>query len=186
LAALAPALQRRLLRYAAAQLGGMLDFQSTEALRFLAIQGRAGQRLEMAQGLRAERTPREIRLTAEANSAGETAQEIPELTVPIPGEIVAAAFGVRLRIEIVAQATQENPPAIPARLATLRNWRPGDRVRLRHSSGPRKVKEVLERLRVTGSSRAVWPVLEVGGRIAWMRGVELEPEQGIEVVATDL
>jgi hypothetical protein len=48
------------------------------------------------------------------------------------------------------------------------------------------VKEVLERLRVTGSSRVVWPVLEVGGRIVWMKGVELEPEQGLTVVATDL
>jgi hypothetical protein len=50
----------------------------------------------------------------------------------------------------------------------------------------RKVKEVLERLRVTGSGRAVWPVLEVGGRIVWMQGVELEPELGIAVVAASL
>jgi tRNA(Ile)-lysidine synthase len=70
-------------------------------------------------------------------------------------------------------------PAAPR--GTLRNWKPGDRVRLRYSSGPRKVKEVLERLRVTGSSRAVWPVLEVAGKIIWMKGVELEPEQGIVV-----
>jgi len=73
-----------------------------------------------------------------------------------------------------------------ARTATLRNWRPGDRVRLRYSGGPRKVKEVLERLRVTGSNRAIWPVLEVEGRIVWMKGVEVEPERGIAVVATDL
>jgi tRNA(Ile)-lysidine synthase len=59
-------------------------------------------------------------------------------------------------------------------------------VRLRYSGGPRKVKEVLERLRLTGSSRAVWPVLEVGGRIVWMKGVELEPEPGIAVVAIDI
>jgi tRNA(Ile)-lysidine synthase len=56
-------------------------------------------------------------------------------------------------------------------------------VRLRYSSGERKVKEVMERLRVTGSERSIWPVLEVGGRIVWMKGVELEPEMGIAVVA---
>jgi tRNA(Ile)-lysidine synthase len=50
----------------------------------------------------------------------------------------------------------------------------------------RKVKEVLERMRVTGSRRALWPVLEVDGRIVWMKGVELEPEPGIGVVATSL
>ena len=59
-------------------------------------------------------------------------------------------------------------------------------MRLRYSGGLRKVKEVLERLRVTGSGRAVWPVLEVGGRIVWMKGVELEPELGIVVMTTSL
>jgi hypothetical protein len=29
-------------------------------------------------------------------------------------------------------------------------------------------------------------VLEVEGRIVWMKGVELQPEQGIAVVATEL
>jgi hypothetical protein len=48
------------------------------------------------------------------------------------------------------------------------------------------VKEVLERLRVTGTSRALWPVLEVGERIVWMRGVELEPEPSIAVAASEL
>jgi tRNA(Ile)-lysidine synthase len=71
-------------------------------------------------------------------------------------------------------------------VATLRNWRAGDRVKLRHSGGPRKVKEVLERLRVTGSGRALWPVLDVSGRIVWMQGVELEPEEGIHVAASPL
>jgi hypothetical protein len=48
------------------------------------------------------------------------------------------------------------------------------------------VKEVLERLRVTGSSRALWPVLELDGRILWMKGVELEPEPGIDIAVTGL
>jgi tRNA(Ile)-lysidine synthase len=139
------------------------------------LEGRAGQKRELAGGLRAERTARELRLTIESISGGQ-AEAVPAYAASTPGEIVAPAFGVRLRIE-----TQGD-----ARTATLRNWRPGDRVRLRYSGGPRKVKEVLERLRVTGSSRAIWPVLEVGGRVVWMKGVELEPEQGIMVVSNEL
>ena len=234
LAALAPALQRRLVRYAAGQIGATLDFPATEALRALALDGRAGQRRELGQGLRAERTPRELRLTIEAASATGTASAIPEYATLIPGEIVAPAFGLRLRID-ASSVVQEGglvgdgvkgggtvseghpsgarapilsidrmyglkpvpflsadrrerlkPVPFTGRVATLRNWKPGDRVRLRYSGGPRKVKEVLERLRVTGSSRAIWPVLEVDGRIVWMKGVELEPEPGIAVVATDL
>jgi tRNA(Ile)-lysidine synthase len=178
LVALAPALERRLLRHCAEQLGAAIDFPATEALRLLAHTGHAGQKLQLAGGLRAERTPRELRLAL----AGEKAAEpVPEYSVAIPGEVTAPAFGVRLRIE--ADAT---PGKAESRMATLRNWRPGDRVRLRYSSGPHKVKEVLERLRVTGASRALWPVLEAEGRIVWMRGVELEPAREIRVVATSL
>jgi tRNA(Ile)-lysidine synthase len=175
LAALEPAMQRRLLRFAAGQLGAALDFQATEALRMLAVEGRPGQKRELAHGLRAERTPRELRLAVEAIS-GNAAEAVPEYSAAMPGEIVAPAFGLLLRIEA----------ALGSGSATLRNWKPGDRVRLRYSGGPRKVKEVLERLRVTGSSRAVWPVLEAAGRIVWMKGVELEPEKGIAVVATEI
>jgi tRNA(Ile)-lysidine synthase len=178
LAALAPALQRRLLRFAAEELGVDLDFPATDALRTLALVGRAGQRLELVQGLRAERTPRELRLAIlPVTPAG--ADAAAEYSVAIPGEVTA--FGMRLRIEVPEAARP-----MEGQTATLRNWKPGDRVQLRYSSGPRKVKEVLERLKVTGSSRALWPVLELEGRIVWMRGVELEPVPEIRVVAASL
>jgi tRNA(Ile)-lysidine synthase len=224
LAALQPALQRRLLRHSAQQLGAALDFAATEAIRTLALEGRAGQKRELAQGFRAERTPRELRLSVEAVSAGKV-DAVPEYTGAIPGEILAPAFGIRLKIDVASaeaggelageakasvkvtsEACSSGAKArggsadnlyglkpvsfagapLADRTAKLRNWRPGDRVRLRYSGSPRKVKEVLERLRVTGSGRMVWPVLETGGRIIWMRGAELEPEPGIRVVATDL
>jgi tRNA(Ile)-lysidine synthase len=190
LAALAPALQRRLLRYAAGRLGAAPDFLSTEALRALALTGRAGQRCELAQGLRAERTPRELRLVVETvSAAGKGEAAGPEYSVAIPGEVVARAFGLRLQIEVAGSAAEGESQASGSGQpgsGRLRNWRAGDRVRLRHSSGPRKVKDVLERLKVTGSSRALWPVLEIDGRIVWMKGVELEPEQGIHVLANPL
>ena len=183
LSALAPALQRRLLRYAASQLGVTLDFASTEVLRALALTGHAGQKRELAQGLRAERTQRELRMTV--GPAAEAAELIPEYSGPIPGEIVAPAFGLRLQIELLdPPQTAIGQAGVPGQSALLRNWRPGDRVRLRYSSGPRKVKEVLERLRITGIRRVVWPVLELEGRIVWMQGAEVEPELGIRIVAS--
>ena len=180
LAALAPAMQRRLLRHAAAQLGAAPDFPATEALRNLALEGRAGQRRDLALGLRAERTPRELRLTMETATSAE--ESIPEYSVPVPGEFSAPSFGLHFRIEIPSEATQPGS----ARTATLRNWRPGDRVLLRHSSGPRKVKEVLERMRITGTSRAVWAVLELDGAIVWMQGAEVEPQHGVAIFASPM
>jgi tRNA(Ile)-lysidine synthase len=176
LAELPPALQRRVLRHAAGQLGMSPDFESTESLRKLALAGRAGQKCELAQGLRAERTHRELQLTV--GSGAESAEApIPALTFQVPGEVVAPMWGFRMG---VAGGDQT------ARTAVLRPWKPGDRVRLRHSGGLRKVKEVLERLRVFGSARTHWPVLELDGRVIWMQGVELEPEPGIEVRVTVL
>jgi tRNA(Ile)-lysidine synthase len=180
LAALPTALQRRLLRYAAQQLGATVDFPSTEALRILALTGRAGQQFQSAHGLRAEKSARELRLaTLPITPAG--TQIAHEYAVDLPGEVAAPAFGLRLRIEMNGQVRSTE-----AQVATLRNWRPGDRVRLRYSSGPRKVKEVLERLKVTGSSRSLWPVLEFEGRIIWMRGVELEPIPEIRIESSSL
>jgi tRNA(Ile)-lysidine synthase len=187
LVAIPVALQRRLLRYAAGQLGAAPDFGATESMRTLALEGRAGQKLELVQGLRAERTPRELRLSAgpvaESGKPGnprDAAQPPPEYAGTVPGNIDAPAFGLQLSINLsVNGVAGDGQVGAGGQYATLRNWRPGDRVTLRYSSGPRKVKEVLERLRVTGTSRSLWPVLELDGRIVWMRGVELLPEPGI-------
>lgn len=186
LSTLAPALQRRLLRHAAGRFDVQLDFVATEALRSLALSGRAGQQLPLPQGLRAERTARELRLSIglAGDSGAPNVGEVSEYTAAIPCMIDAPAFELRIQVELIGSmgAETDPPKAIPVgSKATLRNWRPGDRVRLRHTSAPRKVKEVLERLRVTGTDRALWPVLEVAGQIVWMRGVDLEGTPGLVV-----
>lgn len=193
LAALHPAMQRRLLRSAAEKLGFAPGFAATEALRAMALTGRAGQKLELEHGLLAERTPRELRLGFQDNvllkkmrpeKIQDGGNETPlEYRFTIPGEVVADGFGIRLWMEYDGMWNSRAGNGKSAE-AVLRNWRAGDRVRLRYSSGPRKVKEVLERLRVTGSRRTVWPVLEVDGRIVWMQGVELEPERGLVISAS--
>jgi tRNA(Ile)-lysidine synthase len=176
------AIQRRLLRYAAAQLDAAPDFAATEALRLLAVIGKAGQKLELAQGLRAERTHRELRLTR-GPAAG---NDLRQYECVIPGELSAAAFGVSIRLDLTSQPPQISSNQEPNLRAILRPWRAGDRVQLRYSSGPRKVKEVLERMKVTGEDRTGWPVLEIAGRILWMRGVEVEPDPMILVLARPL
>jgi tRNA(Ile)-lysidine synthase len=174
------ALQRRILRLAAERLGAAPDFEGTEALRNLALTGRAGQKCELA-GLMGERTHRELRLAGLDGGGAPEAGSVQYL-VEIPGEVDAPEWGVKVRI------TFSNSPCVfhAAGQACLRAWKPGDRVRLRYSGGARKVKEVLERMHVTGSARANWPVLELDGRIAWMQGVQLEPEPGIDVSVSPL
>ena len=158
------ALQRRVLRHAVEQLGTGLDFPSTEALRELAIQGRAGQKRELANGVHAERSHREVRLRRGSAPAVIRPESV---TAAVPGEL--QGFGVQLRVERLRGPGEADK-------AVLRCWQPGDRVRQRYTSGPKKIKEVLERMKVSGEERALWPVLEVAGKILWMKDVELEPE----------
>jgi tRNA(Ile)-lysidine synthase len=166
-----PALQRRLLRDAASRLGVSLDFDGVESLLRLVTDGRAGQRLSLAGMLGAERTPREIRLS---RNFGQAAKQSEEVQLPVPGE--AIAFGWRF-------LTEAREASVPA---TIRSWKPGDRVTLRYSSGPRKIKEVLERLKITGTDRGQWPVVEWQGRIVWMQGVELQPIAELGISAEKL
>jgi tRNA(Ile)-lysidine synthase len=179
LAAQPVALQRRILRHAAAQLGAAPDFPATESLRALALTGRAGQKAELATGLRAERSHRELRLAIQPPAAAPEEQSAPQtIAIPIPGAAEAPAYGLRFEIRLTGPSAPSGQPA------TLRPWKPGDRVTLRHSSGPKKIKEILERLKVSGPERALWPVLDWQGTILWMQGVTLEPHSGIEVLAT--
>jgi tRNA(Ile)-lysidine synthase len=166
------AVQRRLLRYAAFRLGVSLDFGGVEGLIRLVAQGRAGQRVTVCGALVAERTPRELRLSK--NIRNPDSVETGQVELPVPG--MAEGFGWRFQTQAAARAVS----------ATIRNWRPGDRVTLRYSSGPRKIKEVLERLKVTGTSRAQWPVVEWQGQIVWMQGIEVQSISELVISAEKL
>jgi tRNA(Ile)-lysidine synthase len=171
--ALPTAIQRRLLRLAAANLGVSLAFDATESLRRLASEGRGGQKLALPGPVTAERTQRELRLSLGSPHPASTAGAA-EIQLPIPGE--ATAFGLRFR----TRSSAPQPGAV------IRNWRAGDRVTLRYSSGPRKIKEVLERLKVTGSARAQWPVIEWQGHIVWMQGADLVLPASLDIAVEKL
>lgn len=157
------ALRRRVLRAAARSLGSGLNFEQTE--RLLALCGLDGhvspKRESLTAELRAERTPRELRLVRISNEKTVS----PEYALAIPGEVAAESFGLRLYASATASG---NWPA-----AVLRASRAGDRVTLRHSSGPKRLKEVLERMQVPSADRGGWPVVEWQGEIVWVQGVEV-------------
>jgi tRNA(Ile)-lysidine synthase len=181
-----PALRRRVLRSAAAQLGANIDFDDTE--RLLDACGLAGPdsakapgagfKLQMERGLRAERTPRELRLFRVDFRYAPTVDRNPmqaEYALPIPGTVDAPSFGIRL------QATVGLDPRAPLPAAILRASRPGDRVALRHSRSRLKIKEALQRARLPVES---CPVLEWQGEIVWMPGLAIESGAAQSAVLT--
>jgi tRNA(Ile)-lysidine synthase len=156
-----PAVARRVVRAAARRLGARLSFEQTEQLLAMG-ESRPG-KFELPGGITVERSLREIRLTRSS------APPIPgpAYAFPIPGEIRAPEYGLRLR----AERAQEG---LDGAAAVLRPWKAGDRVALAHSRGPKKVAEVLDRLHAVGEARKNWPVVDWQGRIVWMRGVEVD------------
>jgi tRNA(Ile)-lysidine synthase len=169
-----PALRRRVLRAAAARLGVSIGFDSTE--RLLGMCGlsespgdpspRAGSKLDLENGIRAERSPRELRLSREEMSEGAGTSPNAEYLLPIPGAVDAPAFGLRLKATVVHPTENSLAPAL------LRSNRPGDRVTLRHSRSRLKVKEALLRARLPVTASC--PVLEWQGEIVWMPGIALD------------
>ncbi len=171
--ALSRAMRRRLLRAAAERLGATLDFQHTESLQALLEGGHeaTGRREQITAELFASRSARELqleRVAARSSGTERGLEAAPEYMLPVPGRVEAAAFGLVCTATVLDAETG----ALPA--AEVRCWRPGDRVTLKHTRGPKKVKEVLERMRVPGEERARWPVVEWQGRIVWMRGVQVD------------
>jgi tRNA(Ile)-lysidine synthase len=173
-----PALQRRVLRAAAGQLGFALSFDQTEELRTLAgaDQHGAGKRgrLELGAGLIAERTARELRLVREPEHAESS---LPELVVPVPGVLEAVEYGYRV---IVGGKLPSGDTLV------LRTPRAGDRVRLPYSRSVKTVKEVLERRGLSAAERRICPVLAVGSGILWMSGVEVEWTPGLQLTVEPL
>ncbi len=178
LQALDAGLRRRVLRAAAERCGATLDFDATESLLGLAgAKSPAAKRLELAGGVRVERTARELqfaRTAAKLAMAGPAA--VAKYELPIPGTVEAPVFRARYRatFEGETQPGVDENFGFPA--ACVRAWQPGDRVLLTHSSGPKKVKEILERMGIRGEDRILWPVVVWRGKIVWMRGVQLEAE----------
>jgi tRNA(Ile)-lysidine synthase len=179
LRALHPALRRRVLRATASKLGANLEFDETE--RLLALCGlsdiltekpaRNGLKLQLEKGLRAERTPRELRLFRTGRQSDATdapCNPAAEYRLPIPGSVEAPAFGIRLEASVGHQA----PASLPE--GRLRARRPGDRVILRHSRSRLKISEALRRTRLPDADNL--PVLEWQGEIIWMPGIVVESE----------
>jgi tRNA(Ile)-lysidine synthase len=174
LRALDSGLRRRVLRAIAEQCGATLDFDATESLLTMAMTTSASRRLELPNGVRVERSARELQFESMPTSPvpGKIANP-PTYQLSIPGTIEAPAFQSRYTASFNAAKSIGPGETTSVPPACVRAWQPGDRVELAHSSGPKKVKEILERMGIRGEQRTLWPVILWQGSIVWMRGVQL-------------
>jgi tRNA(Ile)-lysidine synthase len=178
LGGLAPAIQRRVLRQmleslrqdlrgvAYALIEGLLRFAgSAQSGRSLALPGGAVARKEFDW------------LILGSQSISDGAYAYP---VEVPGEITVPALGVTFRFKIVEpqgvpkeynqiECGAMDPQKLPQGLF-LRNWRAGDQFWPLGSRRLRKLKELFRQRKIPRSQRKLWPVLECGEQIVWVRG----------------
>ena len=168
------AVQRRLVRGAAARAGATLDFHHVEQVLSLLELG-AGKAVQLPSGIQVRNTGRELRFEPRCLKEGEVSAGY-DCSLPVPGEVEVRQIGRRFRASLLDGAIRNSgynichlDPALLAPELRVRNWRPGDRYWPAHTKSPRKVKELLQERRL-GAAKGLWPVVESGGEIVWIPG----------------
>jgi tRNA(Ile)-lysidine synthase len=171
LRALPLALRRRVVRAAAESLGLKLEFHHVEEI--LDVDPRGPRSAMLPVGWQLSVTNEGLQFERPAA----TADSDYEYKLAVPGTIRVAEIGTCFEAVLVpgSAATGYNPdqmlePALLQKDLTVRNWRAGDRYWPAHSKAPKKIKELLQERKVTGSERRLWPVVVSGQEIVWVRG----------------
>jgi tRNA(Ile)-lysidine synthase len=176
------AIQRRLLRVAAEQLGCSLDFEHVQAILDLVsrrqTRGAQTKTVKIADGWDARLLFRELRIERTASKEVTSDYEYP---LPLPGERRIPELGATIR----ARICEDNASVISAAYnrahafqlpshSTLRvrNWRAGDHFRPARHTSEKRVKELLYPLHLSTEEKRIWPVVVAGERIVWVRGIE--------------
>jgi len=180
LAEFPPAVARRVLRQMVSAVRGNLrgiSHAHIEALRYFAAGAQSGKSLVLPGGLVARKEFEWLAIGAQTPGC-----EAAEFAYPVklPGKVSIPQLGLTFRFKIVGPedlGRAYNGSGMDGldrlRLSgkpVLRNWRAGDRFRPPGSRKSLKLKELFRLHRVPLKQRKIWPVLECGEEIVWVRG----------------
>jgi tRNA(Ile)-lysidine synthase len=176
----APAIQRRVLRQMLQSLRPGLRgvaYTHIEGLLRFALSAQSGRSLPLPGEALARKEFDWLVLGSQPVAVGDNTYAY---AIEVPGEITVPALGVTFVLKIV------EPPGLPTeynkvvgnamdaqklpRRLFLRNWRAGDQFWPSGSRKLRKLKELFRQRKIPRSRRKLWPVLECGEEIVWVRG----------------
>jgi tRNA(Ile)-lysidine synthase len=181
-----PAIARRVLRQMIAEVRGNLrgiSHTHVEDLRGLSAESQSGKQLSFGGLIAAKEF--DCLLLTRAPARSEPTEfsyairppcrvDVPALRVAFTLEIVTE-WERKRRYNCSAENGLKNLTEIdPRKLSPdliLRSWRPGDRFHPWGTRNPTKLKDLLRERRIPARERKVWPVLESGTDIVWVRGL---------------
>jgi tRNA(Ile)-lysidine synthase len=179
------AARRRLVRNWLARnaLGRGISFRVIEDVLGLAA-GTLGRTLQLPGGRIVRRAPCELRW----DNAGGPQPTDYQYVLPVPGRVEVCELGVRIEAALTGwnnvRESERHQAIDPDKLRgpmRIRNWHAGDRFWPANTRRPRKVKELLSDRHAVGVEKKLWPVIEAGGELVWMRGFSvpgaLQPER---------
>lgn len=204
LAQFPPALARRTLRQMIAAVRGHLrgvTHSHVEALLRLAVESQSGRSLALPNGLVVSKEFNWLRISARPHDLTRAGYSY---AVEVPGEVAVPELGVAFRFQITNRSEAEmaynanegwsvDLSKLEGKLL-LRSWRAGDSLQPAGCRRGRKVKELFQRRKIPLGERALWPVLECGNSVIWVRGfppdrrvaVSLDTERALTVVEEPL
>ena len=175
-----PALARRVLRQMILAVRGSLQgitHRHIEALHRLATEAQSGRGLALPGDLVARREFDWLVIGPQSARADDSGYGY---VIEVPAEVPIPQLGVTFRFKIVgpeelgrAYNTGEKACLDPLKLPgglVLRNWRAGDRFRPPGCGKVLKLKELFRQRKIPLEQRRLWPVLESGKEIVWVRG----------------
>lgn len=182
------ALQRRLIRAAAASLGLNLEFRHVEKL--LAVIGEATQ-VSLPHDWTALAGKDELTFT---RKLAEPVAYQYELLVPGRVEVPEAKIAIETVVlqpgELDSFARDHLLEFALANGLIVRNWRDGDRFWPAHTRQPKKIKELLQDRHITGYEKKQWPIVAAGEEVVWVRGFgvrrDSQPKQGPAVLIREV
>ena len=195
------ALQRRLLRFAAEQVGLKLGFEEVERLRRL-LSAHGGSRCELPAGweARKRRSLKRSSLhifhpgvdakqpTKAGEGDGDEARSAErgvhcrkqssgyEYRLRVPGELQVAEARriINVRLVEVGEGCARANLIDPRQIAgelTVRNWRPGDRYHPLGEEREKKLKVYFQQYRIPPEERTMWPLVFCNQRLVWAVGM---------------
>lgn len=173
--ALAPGLQRRVLRLAAASLGRNVSFDQVERVREIALEGGT---LTWPGHLRVEAGEGEISLRP---AGGSPERLVFSYQLRVPGLTPLPELGQAIRAELkdppAAFGGRENEAWLDWRKLekplVVRNWQPGDFFHPLGMSGKKKLQDFFSDIHLPVAQRHRVPLVVSGDCIAWVAGLRL-------------